>query len=68
MALKTKLMNLLALFVASCSWGCASILGASPTFEYCQSIEYTRKGNLIEVHASCSAPIGGGSLPVPKLP
>jgi uncharacterized protein YceK len=44
--------------------GCASILGSAPTFEYCNEVQYTRKGNQIDVVAHCNAPIGGGALPL----
>lgn len=60
-----KLLMSVALMMVT---GCASILGNAPTFEYCQDIVYTRHGNLIEVTAKCSAPIGGGAIPVPKVP
>ncbi len=48
--------------------GCAEILGNSPTFQYCDSVQYIRKGNMVDITAHCALPIGGGTLPIPGAP
>lgn len=35
--------------------GCSQV----PSFQYCDDVSYVRKGNDIEVHAHCKAPVGG---------
>lgn len=57
--------KILLVVIASTLTGCAAIMGASPTFQYCQEVHYNRAGNQLDISAKCSAPIGGGSLPIP---
>lgn len=43
--------------------GCSAI----PTMQYCDKVEYVRKGTEILVYAECKAPVGGGAMGVPSL-
>lgn len=61
-------MKIAIVGLAALLGGCASVLGNSPTFEYCNEVHYNRVGNQIDVTAKCAAPIGGGALPLPAKP
>ena len=57
-------MKLAILAVLALS-GCANIAGNLPTMQYCSDVTYVRKGNMIDIKATCAAPIGQSGLPVP---
>lgn len=53
-------MKLTLLILLAALSGCS----AMPSMRYCDTVEYTRVGNLISIHAECTAQVGGS---LPKL-
>lgn len=60
-------MKIFTLFFIVLLSGCAQLAGIIPTMQHCDEVKYIRKGNQIEINAKCSAPIGGGNIPIPGL-
>lgn len=56
--MKSILIVLLLPFIG----GCAQLIGASPTFQHCNEVNYNRKGADIIVSARCQATLGRDGL------
>jgi len=58
-----RLCVLLLLVCAAGAGGCSIVAGNLPSMQHCQEVTYVRSGNLIDLRAKCSAPIGTSGLP-----
>lgn len=45
--------------------GCSTIIGNTPSLQYCDEVMYYRSGNKMKIQAECSVPMGSSGTPIP---
>lgn len=56
-------MRYLIILTVALLAGCAGL----PSMQYCDNVQYSRKGNLIHIEADCRAPVDLGMPSLPNL-